>query len=617
MPSYEPTPRRFSIISVSRSASRRNSIDDPGHQSLARDSLGLQDSRPVDLANVLRHLQHVGPEDEEERGRTRQSGGDNAMRATWGHDKTVTAPAAKRESSASTRERIALWEERSRSLSKGRSKSRRRDTGSRNRISVVPEVPELSTAFAAFESQRTTTTPEGANEAISEPFEMLKDAEHDTEQIAMAQEEERNTPKGTFDAVAGAEQANPWLEPHSPDPERSKTGYDGVNIAVDGHPDEKKMEQLESVSSERPQTPACQTREQPLTPETTPPPSPTRLETIAIVSGHGNYDPAREEKFRKGPRLASELRSPPTPPPGLGSNSSPGTSLPLTPQATPEQTRKRHEREVHESYQHREQHFQSDPVDGHTAAFESAEDEQSLRAEVITATQPQAQYHLPSGLLYDESNSQRLDRSAGPAIRTTQRPSVAPPQQDRTAAHEEPLYHNVWRINPYQPDFPLPDRPPNYAAIQDLGQAQFVGNPLQELPRGQLPAEPRSHNDSALASYPYTRPTDSGGGDWVVNIPPSPSAAYAPGEQRAHPARSRSRSRARTERYISGSEMRRHEWDAPPVIERALHAASVSMIQGLTVPVEVYRGLRDIYYPAPGRPNIIKAYPVRRRLPVR
>jgi hypothetical protein len=53
------------------------------------------------------------------------------------------------------------------------------------------------------------------------------------------------------------------------------------------------------------------------------------------------------------------------------------------------------------------------------------------------------------------------------------------------------------------------------------------------------------------------------------------------------------------------------------VIERALHAASVSMIQGLNVPVELYRGIRDTYYPLPNRPDIIKAYPIRKRLPVR
>ncbi|KAK3324475.1 alpha/beta hydrolase fold protein [Cercophora scortea] len=41
------------------------------------------------------------------------------------------------------------------------------------------------------------------------------------------------------------------------------------------------------------------------------------------------------------------------------------------------------------------------------------------------------------------------------------------------------------------------------------------------------------------------------------------------------------------------------------------------MIQGLHAPMGLYRGLRDIYYPPPGRPDIIKAYPERRRLPVR
>ncbi|KAK0751453.1 Alpha/Beta hydrolase protein, partial [Schizothecium vesticola] len=55
----------------------------------------------------------------------------------------------------------------------------------------------------------------------------------------------------------------------------------------------------------------------------------------------------------------------------------------------------------------------------------------------------------------------------------------------------------------------------------------------------------------------------------------------------------------------------------PPVIERAIHAASIGVIQGLTIPTELIRGLRDTYYPPPGRPDIVKAYQPRRRLPVR
>jgi hypothetical protein len=163
----------------------------------------------------------------------------------------------------------------------------------------------------------------------------------------------------------------------------------------------------------------------------------------------------------------------------------------------------------------------------------------------------------------------------------------------------------------------LADQPSHHEAIPDPGQPRFVGSPLQQLPRGQLPVELRNLHEAAGAPYPLARPTELGGGDWVINIPPSPSAAYLLEDQRTGTRTTRSRSRGGIERHNSRSEIRRHEWDAPPVIERALHAASVSMIQGLNVPVGVYRGLRDMYYPAPGRPNIIKAYPIRRRLPIR
>jgi hypothetical protein len=105
-------------------------------------------------------------------------------------------------------------------------------------------------------------------------------------------------------------------------------------------------------------------------------------------------------------------------------------------------------------------------------------------------------------------------------------------------------------------------------------------------------------------------------GDWVVNIP-SPSVAYTPRDQRIRPTGAGSRNGTGGRHGIHWDQETEHEWDAPSVIERAIHAASVGVMQGLNVPVELYRGLRDIYYPLPDRPDIIKAYPIRRRLPVR
>ncbi|KAK3390667.1 alpha/beta hydrolase fold protein [Podospora didyma] len=160
------------------------------------------------------------------------------------------------------------------------------------------------------------------------------------------------------------------------------------------------------------------------------------------------------------------------------------------------------------------------------------------------------------------------------------------------------------------------------------GRLDFNGNPLAEPQRSQLSAEATPYQpQDAQNPYPYAQATSVGptAGQWVVNIPPTPSAAYVPDEEATtRRAKPRSRSRAGSARRGGARQHiephhapERHEWDAPPVIERAIHAASVSMIQGLTVPVVLYRGLRDMYYPPPGRPDIIKAYPVRRRLPIR
>ena len=616
MPNYEPTPRRFSTLSVSRSASRRNSIDDPARPSLLHDLLSLQDPPPLDLTNALRHLQHVDTDGETERGRTRHARGDKAMRSTWGHDDTVTAPSAKRESSASTRERIAIWEERSRSQSKGRSKSRGRDVGPRHRISVVPEVPELSAAFAVFEEDEkrgilanqgvpTESQEPHAEDAADDDVELLRETK-----VARQDSDVLLEPHVEVDELEHLQNLV-----HTPHGSSSPARFQPPNPT----PDTPTLAKITETDHERPRTPIHQTRERPMTPDTMPRPpllaqhevTPWDLSDVELQQAD------KEGIFDEQIRSTLNLGTPPTPPPGSDSNCAQSLVLPLTPQATPEQSRRppRNGKENGELFP-RQGSFQSNPRDGYSAVFQPGDHGHQLTQESEIATQSPAQYHLPSGLLWDESPREEQRRATKPVTSTPPRPSNLPLNLNQPAPHEEPRYHNVWRISSYQPDFPLPSRRPDPADVESLELTRFDENPLQTLPRGQLPSQPRNHHAAGMPPYPYARPVH-GDGDWVVNIPPSPTAAYFQGEQVIRAPGARSRSRVRDGRYISGNEARRHEWDAPPVIERALHAASVSMIQGLNVPAEVYRGLRDAYYPAPGRPDIIKAYPIRRRLPVR
>ena len=608
MPNYEPTPRRFSNLSVSRSASRRNSIDDSARPNLLHDLLSLQNPPPLDLTNALRHLQHVDTDGEIERGRTRHARGDKPIRSTWGHDATVTAPAAKRESSASTRERIAVWEERSRSKSRG-------DVGQRHRISVVPEVPELSAAFEVFEEEekRESLANQGLPMESQEPHagdvadgdvERVREAKTAREEsdVLLEVQTQMDEPEH-LQGLTHTPQGSSPASSRSPDPT----------------PDTPKLEKTFEMAHERPQTPIHQTRERPPTPDTMPrPPLLVPHEVNPWMLSNAELEQADREGIFDGhinPTL--NPRTPPTPPPGPDLNRAQDLELPLTPQATPEQHRRRphNEEEGCESFPGG-QSFHSSPRKRYSAMFQPGDhDHQPSQGSEIT-TQSPAQYHLPSGLLWDEPSREEQRRATRLTTPEPPRPSNLPVKLNQPAQHEEPRYHNVWRISSYQPDFPLPSRRPDPANIESLELIRFDGNPLQALPRGQLPSEPRNQHAAGIPPYPYARPVH-GEGDWVVNIPPSPNAAYFQGEQVTRAPRTRSRSRVRAERYISGNDSRRHEWDAPPVIERALHAASVSMIQGLNVPVEVYRGLRDAYYPAPGRPDIIKAYPIRRRLPVR
>ncbi|KAK0707240.1 Alpha/Beta hydrolase protein [Apiosordaria backusii] len=172
----------------------------------------------------------------------------------------------------------------------------------------------------------------------------------------------------------------------------------------------------------------------------------------------------------------------------------------------------------------------------------------------------------------------------------------------------------VWRISTYRPDFPVSTRHLQRDQIQSPGRTPFDGNSLQKLTRSQA-------SDAATATlqaratgegYPYSTSSEQDSRDCVVNIP-VPITPYPPVDRRPGQTGRRNGSRPGPKHGSS----KHHEWDAPPVIERAFHAASVSMIKGLELPVELYRGFRDVYYPAPDGPDIIKAYPIRRRLPVR
>ncbi|KAH6855893.1 hypothetical protein B0I37DRAFT_395776 [Chaetomium sp. MPI-CAGE-AT-0009] len=568
MPNYEPTPRRFSTLYVPRTPSRKNSIDGAAYPG----TIKKPGHPPVDLAEGLQHLQHVEFESQQDRGRPRQSGGDNARKAISGYERLASAPSARREGSASTRERIAVWEARSRSQSNSRSKSRGGDSGSKHRISVVPEVPDLALAFSAFRQEEVGRT--------------------------------------VVEAVVPAKNAESQQQIVSPGHTHISHGANDGLWATDAPP------RMVNTEHERPQTPVCQMREGPLTPEVTP--------KSSSSSPFGNVDANRREvghqplparKSRVEGEASWASITPATP---MRNPKSINTALPLTPQATPERERNGF-RGGDQDGSYPLEADSSDPSSavGYTAVLQPKASQSPIPMEDGPVTQSHAHYHLPSGLLSDESPQQTQQGhtvvSEGPGTRQSDQP---PNQRETIPGPEtEPLYHNVWRINSYQPDFPLPHRPSNYVDVQTLRQAGFVGNPLQELPRGQLPAEPRNSERSGLDPYPYPRAREPGGGDWAVDIPPSPSTAYFSGDQRVRSPRSRSR--GRVQYHIARNEVRRHEWDAPSVIERALHAASVSMIQGLNVPVGVYRGLRDMYYPAPSRPDIVKAYPVRRRLPIR
>jgi hypothetical protein len=549
MPNYEPTPRRFSTLYVPRSASRKYSVDGATHAAVVKSST-LHDHSPVDLTDALQHLQHVELETERERGRTRKSGGDNARRTILSHDDVqVTEPFSRRENSASTRERITEWEARSRSQSKSRSKSRTRDVGSKHRVGVVPEIPDLALRLSDFKEQKPGLG--GGSKAMGQS-------------------------------------------------------------AVEGDVDDDTEHRVE-----RPQTPLSQTQQRLPTPDITPKPSSSiPFGNVDIETSNAPYQISRlGRSFDNGETFTSG-RAHSTPPPETGSKGVLTMGLPLTPRATPERGERTPRWGDEESSCPSEAKNSLPSNTGEYAAvYQPGHSKRPAPMENKPSTQSDARYHLPLDLLSDESSQQREQRGHHTAaLETSLRDTDKPNSQTMPGAKTEPVYHNVWRINSYQPEFPLPNRPEDYVDVQTLSQQRFVGSPLQQLPRGQLPAERRSSEAADFGPYPWSRSSDPNGRDWIVDIPPSPSRTYVSEDQRAQRRRNRSRAR---DQYIARSEIRCHKWDTPSVMERAFHAASVSMIQGLNVPVEVYRGLRNIYYPAPDRPDIVKAYPIRQRLPIR
>ncbi|KAM7183200.1 hypothetical protein V8F33_013727 [Rhypophila sp. PSN 637] len=536
MPNYEPTPRRFSTLSVPQTPSRRNSFDDA-----CRPSLAITDApvfpplgSPMDLSILLKRLQQT-PRDIEttetagdnvERGRSRQSARHKRSATAWSHhDSTeIQVPAARRrENSASTRDRIAMWEERSRSQSKGRSKSRGRDLGhTGSRISVVPEMPEIASALARLVGEDTIEAEENETENWQQSpvvednvFSPIQQLHHDRQTWA-----------------------NGMANSPPPSPETVSANSD---------------DRIDVLHIDRPQTPLATMPALLPTPDATP---------RQLVSGK------RELSLSSVPAIHPELEDSPT-------------LIPTSPSLP------RNQREVIAT-------------------------EVQMGVRFITEETQEAPTLPPRPLGADGIDETRTSNQ------------------------------DTWRISNYRPEFPLPARPTVQTTLDHatLARAPFDGTPLQKLPRSQLSKSaeayrppPELHMQLQADPYPYSGSASGGGGDFAIDILPSPTSAYhrIPNDFRpAGPNRRQSRSGPSQRNDVGAGSGRntfrevdlesgssRHEWDTPPVIERAFHAASVSIFQSLAVPMGLYRGFRDNYYPPPERPDIIKAYPVRRRLPIR
>lgn len=694
MPSYEPTPRRFSIISVSRTASRRNSIDEPSRPVFDRPP--PTPSSPVDLTKALQKLQHVQDGEVEERGRSRQSAGERAIRTTWGHDEPIKVPAARRESSASTRDRIAIWEQRSRSQSKGRSKSRGRGLEAGSRISIVPEVPELLAALAQLQTKErsplavnavsnfdisTYEKGEAHTPALSgnvqedvqvitesEPFQTPFEAHHSPElrsKFPGADPDEGNDPfpdPWKSDDVGLDEETgvDAFIE-QSPRNHGVEETLHAVSIRLEGLVGAGRAAFDEAASSSTVLSPILVVPESLPTPAHTPPPV-WCISTLSIVERAGSAGPIspmtpagsisaptkamdaiKGPVQSHGPNLAPSSSPTTSAPPQLPSTpvmSASNPVLPLTPEATPD-SNKPARTPVEMTF---ERLLTPTPT---LCEFEDALTSTPHQSPLVEPTYRPIEiqapkdtdwdegtadhFHLPPSLLADVATIQEPARSEIPeAPRSRGCPSqqhASPPSaraEPQILAPEEEAtgYHNVWRIKEYEPEFPVPKNSSaeSAAEVRRLTDVDFSGTPLQDPRKIQLSAEAEPFRPIARdVPNPYPYSNKPGGGDFAVHIPPSPTSTYRP----RLPPRNRPTRRDPPGRYTArrGTTTtqgpRKNEWDAPPVIERAIHAASIGVIQGLTIPTELIRGLRDTYYPPPGRPDIVKAYQSRRRLPVR
>ena len=693
MPSYEPTPRRFSIISVSRTASRRNSIDEPSRPVFDRPP--PTPSSPVDLARALQKLQHVRDGSEaEERGRSRQSVGERAIRTTWGHDEPIKVPAARRESSASTRDRIAIWEQRSRSQSKGRSKSRGRGLEAGSRISVVPEVPELLAALAQLQTKDRSplAVHSGTNFDIStyEKGEVHRPAlggNANGHAPVIPDSELFETPfeayhspelRSKFPGLDPDEGNDPFPDPWKSDdvdleetPEvnsfREQPSRDhGVEETL--HAVSARLENLvvvgttaldETSSASILPTPILAVPESLPTPMHTPPPV-WCVPTLSIVERAGSAGPVspmtpagsistptKTMDGSKGPEQphgsnlppsSSPTTSAPPPLPSTPVMTASNPAMPLTPEATPN-SNKTARTPIEMTFERR---LTPTPT---LCDFEDALTSTPHQSPLVEPTYRPIEiqapkdtdwdegtadhFHLPPSLLADGATRQEPSQSeipqdtrshGWPSKKNASPPSAEPqilaPEEEATG------YHNVWRIKEYEPEFLVPKNSAaaSAAEIRRLTDVDFSGNPLQDPPKSQLSAEAEPFRPIARdVPNPYPYSSKPGGGDFAVHIPTSPTSTYRPRlPPRNRPARRDPPGRYTARRGTTGSQgPRKNEWDALPVIERAIHAASIGVIQGLTIPTELIRGLRDSYYPPPGRPDIVKAYQPRRRLPVR
>ncbi|KAK0636438.1 Alpha/Beta hydrolase protein [Bombardia bombarda] len=471
----------------------------------------------------------------------------------------------------------------------GRSKSRPRDLGPRSRISIVPEMPELTAALSLLEEnkgveeegQKSGVTRRQDYEEFGRVGSPIQEILNDVNVV-----ESHGT---AFDKTHHDNQAHSFgseseLRLGKP---RTPTGLTPVPMPTPRViPGQRREEMTKGITSSPPDTPPF------------------------VVEEFDDDTCAFDEDMTFHDDEARHWASTPFSRPSTPHRSIPTGSLPLTPEATPDQTSKptRSKSETKTLQRDQEAHFPSEDSAARNLKDSTIVDK-DRRLQTPRATDP---IHSPSGLL-SHVTVERSDqnRRVGPEFEGVEQ-----------RAH----YHEVWRITDYAPEFPLPSRPYNQPLLASSTSAQprFDGSPLKEPPRSQLSREAsiyKLQDQSQTNSYSAQTPSESSNGDWVVNILSSPSEAYVPGDHRSPSSRTRSRSRTggryNRGRYPSHGRPGRQEWDAPPVIERAFHAASVGMIQGLTVPMGLYRGLRDIYYPPPERPDIIKAYPIRRRLPVR